>query len=171
MRILGIDPGATTGWCIYDTEARRVIACGTFREDAILELPGSAFGNCDAAVIERPVAHGPTRPQVVDCAWIAGQLWRDLRNLCGRTKAHTMTRLEVRQALTAMSHGTVRVVNDSTAWAALVLMHGEGSDRKPRRKAGKVIEPGGPLGEVKSHARAALAVAVAWGIGREVTRL
>ena len=166
MRVLGIDPGATTGWCLYDTEGF-VVACGTFREDAIDEIPTGIIGRSGVIVLERPVAHGPTRPQVVDCAWVAGQLWRDAQGAVGKSRATYLTRLEVRQALTAMSHGTVRVVNDATAWAALVLMHGEGSDRKPKRKGGKVVDQGGPLGEVKSHARAALAVAVAWWLRQQ----
>lgn len=165
MRILGIDPGATTGWCLYDT-AGHVVDCGTFREADFLAIPGTVFGKVDAAVLERPVAHGPTRPQVVDCAWIAGQLWRDAQGILGRERCHLLTRLDVRQRLTAATHGVARVVNDSTAWAALVLLHGEGSDRKPRTRKGVVVEPGGPLGMVTSHARAALAVAYAWHLTR-----
>lgn len=162
MRILGIDPGATSGWCLYDT-AGYIVGSGEFPGDDFFAIPGPMF-RCDAAVLERPVAHGPTRPQVVDCAWIAGQLWRDMQGMVGREMAHHITRLDVRKALTACTHGVVRVTNDATAWAALVLLHGDDSDRKPKRKKGVVIDAGGPLGEVRGHARAALATAYAWSL-------
>lgn len=161
MRILGIDPGATTGWCVYDSDSRTVVECGTFEGADFLKIPGRHYDKVHA-VLERPVAQGATRPQVVECAWIAGMLFRDCQSLVGSPKSYTITRLQVRQLLTQATYGTIRVVNDATAWAALVQMHGEGSDKKPRRKKGVVVEKGGPLGEVSSHARAALAAAVAW---------
>ena len=164
MRILGIDPGATTGWVIYHDAGtgRFVEACGEFRGDDMLSSMPGRFWSVDAAVIERPVAHGATRPQVVDCAWIAGCLWRDLWAMVGCDKCHTVTRLEVRQALTAAVHKVVSVRDDKTAWAALTLIHGDGSDRKPRTRKGVVIEDGGCIGRTTGHARAALAAAVAW---------
>ncbi|MFY9345546.1 MAG: hypothetical protein WAT39_23855 [Planctomycetota bacterium] len=170
-RILAIDPGATTGWCLYvdDDLGRYVQACGSFREDAFFDIPATIFGQCDAAVIERPVAHGPTYPQVVECAWVAGCLWRDMLHVIGREKIHLLTRLQVRQTLTEATHGIVRVKNDATAWAALVLLHGDDSDRKPKTKKGKVVDAGGPLGSVKAHERAALAVAVAFALRAAVT--
>lgn len=169
MRVLGLDPGSTSGWCLYVRSAAGayVESCGAFREDSFFDIPRRAWAACDAAVLERPVAHGPTRPQVVDCAWVAGQLWRDMLHFIGRDRIHCLTRLDVKQKLTEAVHGEIRVKNDATAWAALVMLHGEGSDRKPRRKKGVVVEPGGPLGEVSSHARAALAVAVAYCLRAE----
>lgn len=157
MRVLGIDPGATTGWCLYtDTDGGRFAqAQGMFREAEMTPEFAIARRNADVVVLERPVAHGPTRPQVVDCAWFAGKI-------AAMTGAITMTRLEIRQTLTAATHGVVTVRNDATAWAAVVLLHGDGSDRKPKRRKGVVVEAGGPLGEVTAHARAALAVAVAF---------
>ncbi len=166
MKILGIDPGLTSGWCLYvrHDSGSYIEASGQFRGDDFFAIPGNVFGKCDAAVIERPVAHGPTRPAVVECAWTAGCLWRDMLHIIGRDKIHQLTRLEVRQELTAATHGVVSVRNDATAWAALVLMHGTDSDRKPKRRKGQVVDAGGPLGEVKGHARAALAVAVAFAL-------
>jgi hypothetical protein len=73
-----------------------------------------------------------------------------------------MTRIEVKKILSAATHGEIIVRNDSTAWAALKLLHGDGCDKKPRRKKGQIVDPGGCIGNVKSHERAALAVAVAW---------
>lgn len=162
MILLGLDPGATTGWCAYDSVGRRVVASGSFPEDKIADEVRDYVYGCGAIVIERPVAHGPTRPEVVECARIEGMLFGRLRLV---TPTHELTRLQVRQRLQAELHGTIRVVNDATVWAALVLLHGEGSDRKPRRKKGQVTEPGGALGGVTGHARAALAVAVAWALG------
>lgn len=150
MKVLGIDPGATSGWCVYDTKAMRVLDAGHFKADAFFDIPSKHFG-CDAAVIERPVAHGPTRPEVVECAWVAGLLFRDMLHILGRDKIHALTRLQVKQELTDAVHGEIRVRNDATAWAALKLIHGRDCEKNY-----------GALGLVRSHARAALAVAVAW---------
>lgn len=163
MILLGIDPGATTGWCAYDTDKRVAIASGCFERDETprhdpLPWPASTI------VIERPVAHGPTRPEVVECARIEALIFERFRRL--RT-THEMTRLQVRQTLQAAVAGTIRVWNDATVWAALKALHGDGCDAKPRRKKGVVVTPGGAIGEVKGHARAALAVAVAWWLARE----
>lgn len=151
MLILGLDPGATSGWVLYDAEAKRVVDCGTFKEtNAPQELVDDL--RHDYCVIERPVAYGPTRPQVVDCAWHAGQLAIVMQ-------AIPMTRREVKQLLTEATNRDVRVVDDASAWAALVLLHGEGSDQKPTKK-----REGGCIGRVTSHERAALALVVAWAI-------
>lgn len=161
MKILAVDPGATTGWCVYDTEARRVLAAGQFRGDEVTDELQRARSSSDRVVLERPVAHGPTRPQVVDCAWIAGRL---AERLC----AEPLTRREVKLALTAATQRDVVVKDDATAWAALVLLHGEGSDAKPVTRKGVEVSPGGALGRVTSHERAAVALAVAWALLNEV---
>lgn len=153
--ILAIDPGATTGWCVYDPDEREVVDYGNFRG---ADAPGKLIEQADAfdvRVIERPVAHGPTRPQVVDCAYVAGILKE-------RLGCQEITRLQVKQLLTEAVLGEIRVKDDATAWAACVLLHGPDSDRKPKVRKGQVIEPGGPIGGVRSHERAALALAVAW---------
>ena len=154
MLILGLDPGATTGWCAYDTATSSVVRCGHFAgSDVPYGLIGMSF---DATVIERPKGYGATYPQVVDAAWHAGILWQQF----GR--CHTLERREVRAILTDATLGTVRVKNDASAWAALVLLHGDGSDKRAKTRKGEIVEAGGPLGGVTSHARAALAVAYAW---------
>jgi hypothetical protein len=149
MKILGIDPGATTGWCVYDTEARRVIASAHLAsfEMPPLDLPCRP----DYAVLERPRGYGPTRPQVVDCAYVAGRLVeRVQRELY--LDVHELERREICRRLSDAMHGTVNVRNDATAWAALLALHGgDGAAKK-----------GGPLHGVRSHERAALAVAFAW---------
>lgn len=151
MLVLGLDPGATTGWCLYDTDARRVVDSDTFKES---EAPSGLIAmRRDICVIERPVAHGPTRPQVVDCAWHAGKLAVIMQ-------AVPMTRREIKLILTEATQRDVVVKDDATAWAALVLLHGEGCDAKPSKKNG----PGGSIGRVTSHERAALALVVAWAM-------
>jgi hypothetical protein len=156
--ILGIDPGATTGWCQYDPKCRRVAGSGMFPESGYASDTRflRALQDSQTLVIERPVAHGPTRPQVVDCAWIAGVLFGRLYEYDPKT----ITRLEIKQALTAATLGEVTVRNDATAWAAVLLLHGGPS-------AGR---KGGALHGVRSHARAALAACIAaaekgWVVG------
>lgn len=167
MRVLGLDPGATTGWCLYvDSDAGRYVqACGTFSGHLVTTAEMRAWleqWRPDFVAIERPKGYGPTRPQLVDCGYVCGRLVGEMRHLLAHVEVKEMTRLEVCQTLTAAVHGVVNVRTDATAWAALVLLHGEGSDRKPKTRKGEVIDDGGPLGRVTSHARAALAVAVAW---------
>jgi len=125
--VLGIDPGMTTGWVSYDATARRVVRAGQFR-GCDHDSPEAALWDADAIVIERPVAHGATRPQVVDCAFIAGHLCGQLGEL---DEIHLLTRREVCKLLTdACSLPTEdRVRNDATAWAALKLLHGPDCDR------------------------------------------
>lgn len=152
MRVLGIDPGATSGWCIYDTDGR-VLGAGCFVDDIVPhdEPTVTLWQTADRCVIERPRGYGPTRPQVVDCAWVAGRLSLLVQDATGRM-VNPMERKDVRKQLQLATLGTVRVTNDASAWAALLLIHG-GDD------AGK---KGGALHGVKSHARAALAVSVAY---------
>lgn len=155
MRILGIDPGVTSGWCVYDAETRRVVESGQFL-DHLLPLTG-AKTTCKVAVLELPKGYGPTRPQLVDCAYVAGQLAQKL--IHAGYELHELTRLEVCKVLTAEVHDALRVRNDATAWAALKLIHGDGSDKK-----------GGAIYGVRAHERAALAVAVAWGLSQAVAK-
>ena len=159
MIVLGIDPGATTGWATYDTEQRRAIAGGEFPEH-LTDFPDD-IGRVDVVVLERPVGQGPTRPEMVACgitfgrliAWAAGK-WR---------RTYDLPRYEVKSILTRATLGEVTVRNDATAWASLRLIHGDGSDKKAKRKKGVEVEPPGAIGAlVGGHQKAALAVAVAW---------
>lgn len=155
MRILGIDPGAKTGWCVYDSVQGRVIGRGVVVEADLRTTECDIY--FDECVIERPKGYGPTRPQLVDCGWVAGRLYEKIRAK-SNSATHTMTRLDVCKALTEATHGEVRVRNDATAWAALKLLHGEGCDKK-----------GGALHGVRSHERAALAIAVAFSLTKART--
>ena len=166
MRILGIDPGAKTGWCVYDNDHKRVLGSGEFQEFyAHSACPPVVehlrrITNFNYAVVERLVPHGASYPQVVEAAYVAGRLvervskWSDV--------VVELARHEIRGRLQAATHGAVRVKNDATVWAALKLLHGDGCDKK-----------GGSLYGVKSHARAALAAAVAFTLpaekGKEAT--
>ena len=150
MLVLGIDPGATSGWAVYDSDDKRALRSGQFDG---AEFSGVDVSGVEVCVIERPVGYGPTRPELVECGFVAGQLYERLSHDLDMV---LMTRLEVKQALTAATRGEVHVKNDTTAWAALKLLHGDGCDKK-----------GGALYGVKAHARAALAVAVAFAIRSE----
>lgn len=150
MRILGIDPGTVSGWCVYDSTERIVRGSGTFPE---WQLPpwAKSIASSEHVVIERPKGYGPTRPQVVECGYIAGRLHEILRRYVDVGMVTELTRLEVCKALAGEVHGVIRVRNDATAWAALLEMHG----------GAEAAKKGGPLAGVKSHGRAALAAAVA----------
>lgn len=170
MRVLGIDPGATTGWCLYvhSDAGAYVESAGTFEQWH--GVPSLKLLRTDYAVIERPKGYGPTRPELVDCGYVCGRIVGEMGRQIPYMDLYELTRIEVCKTLTEATHGAVRVRNNATAWAALVLLHGEDSDRKPKRKKGVVIDQGGPLGEVSSHARAALAVAVAFALRTEALR-
>lgn len=155
--ILAIDPGAKTGWVTYHVEDERVVDCGTFETCCIDEIPDDAVESADVVVIERIVAHGPTLPAVVEAAYVCGRIVGEIPRSVFEFKRH-----EIRKTLTDATYGEVRVKNDATAWAALVLLHGEGSDAKPRTRKGVEVDPGGSIGRVRSHERAALAAAVAY---------
>lgn len=153
MRVLGIDPGKATGWCVYDAAAARVIDAGTFAE---ADIPPTLIDSwrglaVTAAGIEQPKGYGPTRPQVVDCAWVAGQLFADVRRAFGCTP---LERITIRRALRDAVQNVINVRDDASVWAALVMLHGDGSGDK--RTKGR---EGGAIGAVSSHERAALAVA------------
>lgn len=161
MRILGVDPGATTGWCLYDAASRTVVDCGHFQGadagERLFCLPA------DIAVVERLRPHGASYPQVVEAAYTCGRLVEWL--FCvEKMETHEMFRDDVRKALQDSVYGAIRVKDDKTVRAALVLLHGEGSDRKATKKNG----PGGVLGAVTGHCWAALAVAVAFSLRKGV---
>jgi|GEM_PF-6315075 len=155
--ILGIDPGKTSGWAIYDATRNLAVSSGEFTGDA---LPSEAVPiTVSVCVVEVPVGQGPTYPDVVRAGVVAGQLHERLRSVM---ETHFLERLAIRQRLTTAVHGIFRVTNDPTAWRAvkLILCGREDCDLRGSKKLGR--EPG-PLAHVKGKdARAALAAAVAW---------
>lgn len=161
MLVLGLDPGATTGWCLYDTEAKRVVKCGAFEQWYCAEMADALCGvRFEHVVIESIVpARGGIYPQTVEAALIQGHLEEFVENSM-LFKPQRITRGDIRKALSAAVHHDPLVVNDKTAWQALVALHGDDSGRKTTKKCG----PGGAIGDVSSHERAALAAVVAWAM-------
>lgn len=160
-RILGVDPGTGhTGWCIYDTVAKRALDAGqiatppTFRMRDFERAFGCVTG-WDIAAVEKPVGMGPTRPSMVDVGIAFGCIVSFLGH------AFELSRLDVCKALASALHGAHPVKGDAGVWDALVMLHGAGSDKRGRTKAGVVLEEPGAIGIATGHARAALAVAVA----------
>lgn len=162
MRILGIDPGKTTGWCIYDSEAERVVSSGQFPDSGVAWQ--GDITRCDEIVIERPrVVHG-SAPPVGDTCIDAGILWHKLLTL-HRKAPHWLTMTEIRKRLTAATHGAVNARNDATVRAALVVVHGYDSDRRPKIRKKQVVEAGGTIYVRNAHERDALAAAWAFAYG------
>lgn len=150
MNILGIDPGATTGWCVYNTERRAVVARGLYEgHDSIILMPGASVAH--VAVVERLVPHGASYPQVVESAYVAGRIAGELRPAI---QVHELKRSDVRRVLQEATHGAVKVKDDKSVRAAIVVIHGGDS----------ATEAGGCLHGVTSHVWAALAVALAWSL-------
>lgn len=151
MKILGIDPGETSGWCLYDCQSERVLSSGEFAQHNI--GPARLYEKePDHIVVERPKGQGPTFPQVVECGIVFGRIVERLT--CNDYTPHELFRYQIRKALQEATHGTVRVTNDASVWAALKLLHG----------GDECAKKNGQLYGVKSHGRAALAVAVAWSL-------
>ncbi len=150
MRVLGVDPGMTTGWVIWDDEARRVIDSGEFPEHhAEPEMLRYLHDGKTKIVVERPVGQGATRPTMVDCGITSGILWQRLGVF---SEPDWITRHEVKKRLTRATLKEPTVVNDTTCRQAMRTLFGEDAFKK-----------GKPLyGVTGSHRLAALAVAVAY---------
>lgn len=155
MIVLGVDPGATTGWCLCRTNqvGMMVMGNGHFpKHEVDDELRGMLDERLHLQVaIERPVAHGATYPQVVEAALTAGRL---IEKFARHFTVVELTRQEIRARLQLACNGAIRVKDDASVWAALKALHGGDSSAKK----------GGKLYGVRSHARAALAAAVAFGL-------
>lgn len=161
MNILGIDPGATTGWVLYDTEAKRVVEAGKFLDWLHSDECWSALQRSHRVIIESVIpAHGNIFPDTVATALYQGRLEERLSiPVDGR-----VTRLQVKRTLTEACHREPVVQDDKTVWQALCILHGDGCDAKPKTRKGVEVSPGGSIGCVTTHERAALALVVAWAI-------
>ncbi len=147
-RVLGIDPGSSrTGWALYDTDDRCVIESGESEAAEPIDFTDS---QPDLVVIERPRAYGPARPDVVECAWVAGRLFQWAFEWSATGAVFNLLRREICDELGAAVHQKA-LRDDKAVRAVLIELHGEGSHKK-----------GGPLAGVKGHAWAALAAAYAW---------
>lgn len=161
--ILAIDPGATSGWCLYDSDVRRVGAAGEFPNWQIPSTLLDCVQPNDLVVVEGMAeVHAGIYPETVKAARILGRIEERFERVCGCT-VREITRHEVKRVLFAAVHGSINVRKDRDVWAALLLLHGgEASGAKARVKKGVQVAPPGALGLATGHARAAAAVAVAW---------
>lgn len=149
MLILGIDPGATTGWCLYHGGKQQVLGAGTFNRHHWSDEASEAMAVADAVAIESFFEpHGGIYPDTVLAAMTEGRLQEAVAATRG-VEPVLYTRLSIKQALTEATLREVVVQDDRTCKAALVLLHGDGSDKK-----GGAIWPA-----TNDHRRAALAVA------------
>ena len=155
MIVLAIDPGQVTGWVRYCTEGRRVLSAGQFPE-WLCAWQGE-FAECDRIVIEQPRVYHGSPPAIGDTCITAGILWHKLLVL-SKQAPEWLSRHEVKKALADATFGEVKPRKDAEVWAALKLIHGPGCDKRATKKSPEA----GAIGNVKSHERAALAVAVAF---------
>lgn len=168
MIILGIDPGKAIGLCLYDSESKAVLSsevCDARGVDAALHrlLPSA-----ELIAIERPRIYGVGGREIADsceqCGWLVrrcgGMAFSAPETGLGGAIVSwggPVFTLERRAVLRALSDAIGQsVTKDAGVWQALVALHGEGSGKK-----------GGALHGVKSHAKAALAVAWAAGEMRD----
>ena len=150
MRILGVDPGVTTGWVIFDTATRTVTDSGEFPDYHI-----TLTSDADVCVVEKPVGQGPTRPTMVENGITSGIIWERLSY--GDNLAKWITRLDVKKTLSEATYREPVVVNDTTVRAAMKVLFGADAFKK-----------GQPLyGVTGTHRLAALAVCVAWDLQQQ----
>lgn len=165
--ILGIDPGSkTTGWCLYDSETKRVLESGEFykadKSAAFIrqlarpiEIPANEDFLVVIESLEEPRAS--VYADTVRTAIVEGMLRERLASV--GFQAILLSRHDVKSILTAATLNEVVCRKDKDVWAAIKLMHGDECHRK-----------GGAIYGVKGHARAALAVAVAFWLRSEAAK-
>ena len=148
--ILAIDPGTTqSGWCHY--EEGRIASSGVMDNDEVLtDLLGAQLFNWDAVAVEMVASYGmAVGKETFRTVWWSGrfaQAWvrrDDGANLLEVYRAEVKTEICKSQK-----------ANDSNIRQAIIDRYG-GKDAA----IGKKATPG-PLYGVKSHAWAALAVAI-----------
>lgn len=166
--ILAIDPGSErSGWVAYNPATRTVRRCGIDANTDLLEaieaealgvLPGDnqlGVPRYERLVIEWMTSYGRTiGAETFEALWWAG---RFAQASAGR--AERLTRRAVVQHLCGGARRAGDPTADAMVWQVLVDRFGGigGKDVAVGRKAAP-----GPLYGVTSHARAALAVAVAF---------
>lgn len=155
MNLLGIDPGATTGWCLYDPQARRVVDRGTFEKFHVPEelIQRIRNGGVRCVVESFDDVHAGIYPQTVHAAEVLGRIEERILCLAGQEPGR-ITRFDVKRTLHNWIMGEWPVQKDRDVWAALLKLHG-GID---------AAKKGGPLHGAKAHERAALAVVVAYSL-------
>jgi hypothetical protein len=182
VKILGIDPGATIGLCVYDTETRRAVWADQYTALGAA-MAGISYARlwkgAEVIGIERARIYGAGGASVANTieqvGWLLASLGASLPDnsaaivRCGGD-VHTLERRAVVSALSAAVGQSVK--GDAGVWQALCTLHPGGSQRpvagKPatRQKPAVDAVEAGPLYGVSSHARAALAVA--WTLGKHL---
>jgi hypothetical protein len=182
VKILGIDPGATIGLCVYDTETRRAVWADQYTALGAA-MAGISYARlwkgAEVVGIERARIYGAGGASVANTieqvGWLLASLGASLPDSsaaivrCGGD-VHTLERRAVVSALTAAVGQSVK--GDAGVWQALCTLHPGAAQRpvagKPatRTKAAVDAVEAGPLYGVSSHARAALAVA--WTLGKHL---
>jgi len=182
VKILGIDPGATIGLCVYDTETRRAVWADQYTALGAA-MAGISYARlwkgAEVIGIERARIYGAGGASVANTieqvGWLLASLGASLPDSsaaivrCGGD-VHTLERRAVVSALTAAVGQSVK--GDAGVWQALCTLHPGGGQRpvagKPATRSKPAVDAveAGPLFGVSSHARAALAVA--WTLGRHL---
>lgn len=148
--ILALDPGTVqTGWCMYDKG--NVIGCGVMENDEVmLDLLDGAFLANGVLAVEMVASYGmAVGKETFRTVWWSGRFAQAWLN-----RNHADTLLEVYRAEVKTEICKSQKANDSNIRQAIIDRYG-GKDAA----IGKKATPG-PLYGVKSHAWAALAVAI-----------
>ncbi len=143
MRLLAIDPGTTeSGWC--ELLDGKLVNSGT-SENAALVANLGVFPR-RTVIIEMVACYGMAvgKETFETCVWIG-------RFLEAAGGAHRMYRLDVKTHLCHSARA-----KDTNVWQAILDRYGG-----KEKAVGNKKKPG-PLYGVKSHARAALALGLAW---------
>ena len=182
MIVIGIDPGATIGVCVYDTTAGCVMYSAQYRD--LLQVTHYVGAVRQTHVvraigIERARIYGAGGASVANTieqvGWLLASLGASLPDTgdaiayCGAS-VHTLERRAVVKALSTEMGESVK--GDAGVWQALCRLHPDAMRRpvvgKPATRTKPAVEAveAGPLFGVSSHARAALAVA--WALGKHL---
>tara|TARA_R110000868_G_scaffold374086_1_gene638482 strand:+ start:292 stop:852 length:561 start_codon:yes stop_codon:yes gene_type:complete len=181
--VIGIDPGATIGLCVYDTTAGNVLYSGQYRDPVAAIDKASCIQRwdyqIDAIGIERARIYGAGGAHVANTieqvGWFLGRYGvlppasSDAIQYCGGS-VYTLERRAVVKALSVEMGESVK--GDAGVWQALCRVHPDAMRRPVAAKPATRTKPAvdaveaGPLYGVSSHARAALAVA--WALGKHL---
>ena len=148
--ILAIDPGtAQSGWCHYDDG--RVIASGVMaNSDVLVDLLGARLFNWDVLAIEMVASYGmAVGKETFRTVWWSGRFAQAFAS-----RGDEPVLLEVYRADVKTELCRSQKANDANIRQAIIDRYG-GKDAAIGKKAAP-----GPLYGVKSHAWAALAVAI-----------
>lgn len=145
MRILAIDPGPTeSGWVLWDVPTQRIVRSEIAATRSVLEVVDAYAG--DILAIEMIASYGMAvgREVFETCVWI-GRLMQSAQD-------PDAVRLVYRQAVKLHLCGSPRAKDANIRQALIDRLGPAGTKKAP-----------GPTYGVKSHAWAALAVAVTVG--------